>query len=360
MRGTDDIEHFKRFAQALETKIAGYNEPDPNAYELQKRQMERLMELENELRLALISHRWGPATYRAFIAFIRDERKNILDARPYFRDGKNVFTASISPALKARSEKDLYPYAFNFQFVCFIMKAREGKGLGWGPSITKLVEKIRKQRQEIVEMNLPLAISRARIFCRHRRAHLAYMDLVQISCGALMDAVDKFTPPFKKMFRGVIIGRITGDLIEENTKTMLHFYPVDRRKLYRANKALSRMNGEVVDFEELAIKVNKKIKHRFTSDDVEEVKDVDEAHKTDAMEIADLMSASSCLSLTPPQSADEDGAEKPSVEHWSVAPDDVRPDVQAEETEASGKVSDALAILSVFERKLLRLKGISL
>ncbi len=361
MRSTDDIEHFKRFAQTLEGRISTYNEPDANAYELQKRQMEELMRLEDELRQALIAHAWGAATYRAFISYIRDERKNILDARPYFRDGKKVFTNKISPALKNRSEKDLYPHAFNFQFVCFIMKSREGKKRGWGADITKLVEKISRLRQEIVEMNLPLAVSRARIFLRHIRAHLAYMDLIQISCEGLMDAVDKFTPPFKKIFRGVIIGRIVGNFIEANSQTMLHFYPVDRRKIYRANKAAGRMNEEVVDFEKLAAEVNKKISHRFTGDDVEEIKEVAEAHKTDAIEIADLLSAASCLSLTPQQATDaEDGHDKPKVEHWAVAPDEARPDMQAEHAEATSLISDAMAALTVFERKLLRLKGVSL
>lgn len=358
MTQQDDLGHFKKFANDLEKRIASYNEPDANAYDLQKRQMEELVALEDEFRRTLIDHRWGRATYKAFVEFIRDDRRNILDARPYFRARKELFTDSISPALKSRSEIQLFPFPINYQFIAFVMRTKGWHKAGLGQPIVRIHEKIKKLRLEIVEMNMPLAINRARIFQRHRRAHLTHMDLVQIACSGLMDAVDKFTLPFRKSFRGVIIGRIVGNFIEENSKTTLHFYPVDRRKIYRANKANSRLSGEALDFDKLAEVVNKKTTHRFSQDEEQVLaEDVKEVQKTDGAELAGLLSASGCLSLdSPPEEDDKDARHG---NRWDVAPESSRPDVQAEASEVMERVTAAIATLSIFERKLLRLKGVS-
>jgi len=124
-----------------------------------------------------------------------------------------VFTTNIAKALKEESATALYRYHFNYQFVRFTMALRK-----WprGGKIRKLAMKIEAIRTEIVEMNMPLAISRARIFwSRTPRSHLTYMDLVQISCEGLMSAVDKFVLPYSTVFRSVAIGRIVGNLIEK-------------------------------------------------------------------------------------------------------------------------------------------------
>jgi hypothetical protein len=205
-------DHFKRFTVWLEREIAKYGVTDGDYYDRQKAQFDKLVALETEFRKTLIEHSKGAATYRAFINLICEEKRNILSARPYFRERQSMFTKYIAKALKKRNEKSLYRFRFNYQFVLFVVNSRK-----WGARspITRLAEEIKQIRTEIVEMNMPLAISRARIFwSRTPKSHLTLMDLIQISSEGLMSGIDKFVPPFNRVFRSVAIGRMTGNFIE--------------------------------------------------------------------------------------------------------------------------------------------------
>lgn len=336
----DTGDHFRGFAVALERAISRYGDvPEDQLLERQKNQVERLVGLESEFKATLIQHAWGPSVYRDFITFICDERKNILAARPYFRERQEVFTAQISKALKKRADKALYRFHFNYQFILFVMKARP-----WGKKskLVQLAKQISDTRTELVEMNMPLAISRARIFwSRTPKAQLSFMDLIQISCEGLMSAVDKFCLPYSKVFRSVAIGRMVGNFIEQYSETQLHFYPIDKRKIYRANK-FSGKHVDGVDFERLADEVNN---------------GVDPAHRTSAAEIADLMSAASCVS-TDSTAQNEPDAPEP-IDRFQ-APAATRPDVQAEENDSMNALAKAVTGLTMFERKLLQLKGVTL
>ncbi len=342
-------DHFRTFASSLEHEIAKYGEVDMDFDERQKTQVELLVALEAEFRQTLIAHRWGPSTYKDFVKLICDDKANILAARPYFRERQQIFTTHIAPALKARDAEALYPFAFNYQFVLFAMKSRQWERNRMGTPIVELARRITVARLQLVETNMPLAISRARIFSKHASVGaLSYMDLVQISCEGLMSAVDKYVLPFSTSFRNVIIGRIVGNFIEHNSATMLHFYPVDKRKIYRANKH----SGRVVDI--------------GIDDLVEQVNMGKKAlHHTDAGEIADLMLASSCVSLEQPgdkhaEAAGVDVIGRPTSmsNQWAVAPEEQRPDIQAENNNALARLVQALGNLSVYERKLLRLRGV--
>lgn len=333
-----DDDHFRKFAASLERAIEKYGDlPEEDLLERQKRQVDTLVALEDEFRKTLIKHRWGRAIYKEFIKHICEEKANILAARPYFRERQGVFTSEISVALKNKAEKSLYRFHFNYQFILFVMKARN-----WpkGGKINKLYQKISDLRTEIVEMNMPLGISRARIFwSRTPKAQLTYMDLIQISCEGLMSAVDKFVLPYSRVFRSVAIGRMVGNFIENYSETFVHFYPKDKRKIYRANKLVGKFASEV-DFERLAAEVND---------------GVDASHTTTAAEIADLMAAASCVSMDGMVQVDPDMPEP--VDRFA-APEESRPDVQAEMNEAAISMHDAIQHLTTFERKLLRLKGI--
>jgi DNA-directed RNA polymerase specialized sigma subunit len=339
-----DDPHFRYFARSLERAIENCGSSDEEFLERQKRQVETLIALEGEFRDTVIASAQGERIYEMFIQHICDERRNILDARPFFRERQAVFTKRISKALRKRNAKGLYPFRFNYRFVQFIMRARK-----WKPKsmVTKLAAQIHSVRQELITMNMPLAISRARIFySRTQKAHLSYMDLIDIACEGLMSGIDKFVPPFSKVFRGVAIGRMTGNFIENYSETLIHFFPVDKRKIYRANKAAGRAVGGV-DFAELAEKVN-------TNKDGE---GVEAAHRTNPAEIADLMAASSTISTDTPATDDED--DQPMVDRFA-APVDTQPDVIYEQMDSMRAMSAAMAMLTPFEQKLLRLKGIRL
>jgi RNA polymerase sigma factor (sigma-70 family) len=337
---TTDDPHFREFASSLKKAIERYGQMEDKTFlERQKLQVDTLIALEREFKRALIAHQHGKATYKRFIEYICDERKNILDARPYFRERQSVFTEQISVALRQRSERRLFRFNFNYRFVSFVLNQRN-----WGKRsmLVKLGKRIAEVRDELVTMNMPLAISRARIFySRTPKSHLSRMDLVQIACEGLMSGVDKFVPPFSKAFRSVAIGRMTGNFIEQYSETPIHFFPRYKRILYRINKLVGR---GVTDPEKLAELVNEGL---------------NPSQYTTAAEVSDLMAAASTVSAdTPVGNNEEDGVG--TVADRFAAPADHQPDVIVERQEALSMLSEAMGVLTPFENKLLRLKGVSL
>ena len=115
-----DENHFRMFASSLEAAIARENVPDDvNFLKLQKEQVETLVKTEREFRKTIVGYksgRTGDHIYGAFIKYICEERRNILAARPFFRERQTVFTKSISQALKDRDVKALQKFNFNFHF----------------------------------------------------------------------------------------------------------------------------------------------------------------------------------------------------------------------------------------------------
>jgi RNA polymerase sigma factor (sigma-70 family) len=335
-------QHFKQFAVSLERAIEKYGDlSEETLLERQKRQIETLVALETKFRKTLINHDWGPTMYREFLEFICSN--NILAARPYFRERQSVFTSEISKALKNRSDKSLYKFHFNFNFIQWVMKQRKWRSRKGGP-IASLADQIAEQRQELIEMNMPLAISRARIFwSRTPKAQLEYMDLVQIACEGLMSAIDKFVLPYSKVFRSVAIGRMVGNFIEQYSETLVHFYPVDKRKIYRANKLVHKY-GENIDFDKLADEIND---------------GVEQEHKTTPTEIASLMAAASTVSAdaAPPDLGDSDEQLESQVDRFA-ADRSLQPDYQVENAEAMTSLKWAIGHLTVLERKLLYMKGV--
>lgn len=345
-----DQNHFKQFAKTLESTLEHYTVDDTQTLlESQREQIKTLIGLENKLRKVLIKHPWGPSIYKKFISYICDTKRNILAARPYFRERQTEFTKSISGALKKRNYKTLYKFRINYTFVIFALKQFKWPAGGKIQSLANDIEALRKQ---ICEQNLPLAISQARIFyaCTPK-SHLTWMDLVQIHCGGLLVAVDKFVPPdtsamtddeslqaYRK-FRAVAIGRMISDRIEQYSETVLHFYPVDRKKIYRANK-LIRQFGDNVDFVKLAEMVNQGIEHA--------------SQRTSPEEIANLMASASCIS----GDTAADATMETTLERFSDDEEE-RYDQGIENTQAMVVMKSSIGELPLFQKKILRMKGIA-
>lgn len=340
---SDTDSHFRNFAASLEAVIAGYGSDDEDFTAKQKKQVELLVDCERQWRKALIKDWRGPLVYRDFVKYILDERRNILAARPYFRERQDIFKTKISPLLRNRQEKSLYQFDINYPFIAFAMKARK---FGTNSKVQKLATAVKDIRKEIIELNLPLAISRARIF-RNKvpQSHLEYMDLVQISNEGLIAAVDKFVLPYSPVFRAVIIGRITGNLIDDYSDTMLHFYPSDKRKIYRANK-LQKQTAVNVSWDDVAEQVNKGVENQ---------------HKTSASEVRQLMQAASHVSMNssaPSMTGNEKQDVRPSETSIYAADESQKPDVIVENAELKDVLSESIRGLTCLERKLLRLKGV--
>jgi hypothetical protein len=351
-------EHFKVFAAELEKLIARYGSIE-NWNEHQKNQVEQLIALEKKWRDTVVRHSYGQWVYKRFVTFISEEKKNILAARPYFRERQEVFAKQISKALKKgrHGVEDLYRFAINYQFILFVMKQRN-----WGPNsqVTKLANQIGKLRKDIVAINLPLGIARARVFySRTPKSHLSYMDEIQIAAEGMMSGVDKYSPGPRgrvspKVFRSTMIGRMVGNFIEEYSETLIHFYPVDKRKIYRYNKLIRNFSADNIDYEKIAQLVNAGIKKEKAKRKAEG----DEgSHRTTAAEIADLAAAASTVSADSSLPTDPDA---PVPITRFAAPESVRPDVQVENRDAMALMKKAGMGLTLWETKLLRLKGVRL
>lgn len=187
---------YKTFCENLELCLSGHEDGMPADEDLlvrQRNQIRNLVRLETEFRDAVLASRWGEDVYRDFVTYILHTKRNILAARPFFRERHTVFTRFISKAFKEGNHKPLLRFRFNWSFIAWALNSRP-----WpkNSKVVKIANAVNKQRMDILEQNLPLAISQARIFWgKVPRSHLSYMDIVQIQAQGLLLAVDKFVPP---------------------------------------------------------------------------------------------------------------------------------------------------------------------
>jgi DNA-directed RNA polymerase specialized sigma subunit len=242
--------HDPAFAQlAIEVAKAIEQNKDGTT---QKEQFEELVNSERLFHQTLLSYRSHKELYKKFIQLIRITNNNILSARPYFRESSETFSSKITPALKQKSPDDLKSFNINYHFVKFCKDNWVGL---WTKKIEILYQRVKRARTILIQNNMPLAINRAKIFYRKTpKGHLSFMDLVEVSSMGLCAGIDKYTGAFKKNFIGVCIGRIVGNLIDAYSETVLHFYPSDRRVLYRANSIRGRQG--ITDISELTRTVN--------------------------------------------------------------------------------------------------------
>ncbi len=359
-------EHFREFITKLEPIL---EEHGKNTEDLQRYQVNKLVKLEKRFRMMLVRHRLGPETYRAFIDHILLVKRNILMARPYFRERDTTFKAFISPVLKAKDPVLLYRFAVNYQFIDFVLRQRDWSDTKAGRSLLALAEEVKDIRKDLAECNLPLAISQARMFLeRNRRSHLRYMDMNQTCFVGLLEGIDKYVGLYHRRFRAVLIGRMLGNLIESNSETFIHFFPPDKRRIYRARKIIGQMGQDgPLDMEEVCKRLNEvetKDNDEREGERIaqEEVDHIVKKPKPDPMttvgELVNLLSAAQVLpSSSLPVGEDE---ENTNVIEKYPAQDAWRPDIVVEENEARHVVSDAIRGLTLLDRKLLRMKGVEL
>jgi DNA-directed RNA polymerase specialized sigma subunit len=338
----DASQHFRAFAKVLERSLANYEDVnEPDLVERQRKQVNGLAALEDEFRFTLLNHRFRDIVYGAFFRFITEVKHNILTARPYFRERQEVFSPSISDAIRDKDIEAVSQYHINYHFVKFATQV-----IRWGKysNLTKIAKKIEEAREALVVMNLPLVVSRARIFwSRTPKGHLSFMDFVQIGVEGLIAGVDKYSGEYASNWCGVAIGRMVGNFIENLSQSVLHFYPTDRRKLYRANKFLSRHTKGDFSIEDMVKHVND---------------NAGEKQITNDKELQNLMAAAGMLSTDTKLPDDVENVPKGVTR--IAAPYEERPDVITEHDEATDKMFLAISVLPIFDQKLLRLRGVFL
>jgi hypothetical protein len=329
---------YKNFCDRLEVVLTDHEskyDPDDNLLLRQIGQLKNLIGLECRFRDLLPDE-----VFVEFVRFITYERCNILDARPYFRERSTTFIATISDALKTYSVSVLRQFRLNWSFIEWARRRY--------PYAESLVQQIARQRSDILEQNLPLAISQARIFWNSTpHSHLSWMDVVQIQCKGLLLAIDKFVPPVEtdlgpatlikwKSFRAVAIGIMRRDRVNAYSSTLLHFYPSDRAKMYVANKLMRRSSD--VNFEDLSAGINS---HFGPS-------------TTNPSEIQGLLAAGSTVSADYNPDPEGDTMTDTFPDHSDS------PEVQVEEHQAMQAMLASIEDLNTIEQKLLRMKGVRL
>lgn len=316
----------------------------------QRVQVEKLMKLETFFRKRIIEKAQSREVYKKFILLVAVKNKNILSARPYFREKSKTFSGFITPAIKSADIKTLKTFHINFNLIKFIRDNWIGE---FPADCETLYNKIVEARKRLIENNMPLAINRAKLFYRKvPKNHLSLMDMIGISAMGLVSGVDKWVGEYTRVFNGVCIGRMTGNMIDSYSETTIHFYPSDRSILYRANSLKYRL--DIQDITLLAEAINKS----YIEDRKNGVKTPKE--KITADELSSLMSASSVLSTDVSYEAEgSDGATSTMLDISTDQMVDSSEDAVIQ-NDLLTKMFAAIKELPIIQQKVLRLKGIKL
>jgi DNA-directed RNA polymerase specialized sigma subunit len=312
---------------------------------LQPEQVEELLDAERKFKETILKYRQATEIYKKFLQKVCIQNKNILSARPYFREAATSFSKKITPAIKNEDIEALKTFSINFQFIKFIKE----NWLGPFPKrAEQLYDRVNVARNKLIENNMPLAINRAKLFYRKvPKSHLTLMDFIQICSMGLAAGIDKWcAPKYSPVFRSVCIGRMVGNMIDSYSETTLHFYPSDRRILYKANSIRGRRG--IDDIEELTRAVNESFKQ-----DAKEGKSIPKDNIT-VSELSSLMNAASMMSAD--ATVNEEGY---GVYHYTQ---DTNQDIEGSliEREATNKMLILAKNLPMLHRKVLRLKGIKI
>src|SRR5271154_147124 len=87
---------------------------------IQKDQVEELLDAERKFKETILKYRQSTEVYKKFLQKVCIQNKNILSARPYFRETAVSFSKRITPAIKAEDIQALQTFDINYQFIRFI------------------------------------------------------------------------------------------------------------------------------------------------------------------------------------------------------------------------------------------------
>jgi hypothetical protein len=310
----------------------------------QQEEVEELLDAEKKFKVAVLQYRQSTEVYKKFLQLVCIKNRNILSARPYFRESAVNFSKKVTPAIKTGDIEKLKTFDINYQFIKFIRQTWLGP---FPKRAEQLFIRVHKAREILIQNNMPLAIDRAKIFYRKTpKSHLSLLDMIGICGLGLAAGVDKWCGPYSPVFRSVCIGRMVGNLIDSYSETMLHFYPSDKRVLYKAHTIRGRQG--IDDVKELTEAVNKSFKN-----DEKEGKSIPK-HEVKVGELNSLMSAASTVSSD--QTVNEEGY---GVYHFTTDPDQ---DVEGDyiHKESLGQMVSLINELPLIHRKVLALKGVKL
>ena len=315
--------------------------------EIQKRQVEELLDAERKFKENILKYRQSTEIYKKFLQRVCIENHNILSARPYFRETASSFSKNITPAIKDSNIDELKKFDINYQLIKFIRDCWLGP---FPKRAESLYQRVYAARTALIECNMPLAVNRAKLFYRKTpKSHLTLMDLIGICGMGLAAGIDKWCGAYTPIFRSVCIGRMVGYMIDSYSETMLHFYPSDRRILYKANSIRGRKGIE--EMQELTKAINESFKQ-----DEKEGKSIPK-NEVEVGELNELMNAASMLSADATISSD--GEKNFTIYDFTPDPDQ---DIEASyiQRESTNRMLICAAKLPLLCRKVLRLKGVKI
>lgn len=344
MNNQDYDNSLRRLAEEV-TSVLEFNKDGTD----QKAQVELLMKLEERFRKSVIGFAQSREVYKQFILLVAVTNRQILSARPYFREKSKVFSSRITPAIRNGDIKELQSFHINYNLIKFIRDQWKGP---FPERSEKLYNQTIEARRKLIENNIPLAINRAKLFYRKvPKSHLTLMDMIGIASMGLVSGVDKWVGEYTKVFNGVCIGRMTGNMIDSYSETTIHFYPSDSSVLYRANSL--RFRYDIQDLNKLAEAIN----NSYVEDEKSGVRVP--KNKVTANQLASLLNAASPVAID--SSLNEGDGEN------LYALLDNMPDQATESPEEVllkqdlvSKMVDAARKLPIIQQKVLRLKGVKL
>lgn len=311
---------------------------------IQQEQVEELTDAERKFKALVLKYKNSTWVYQKFLQKVCVQNKNILSARPYFRETAVTFSKKITPAIKAEDIDTLKTFNINYQFIKFIKDSWHGK---WPDRAEQLFQRVQKARIILIENNMPLAINRAKLFYRKTpKSHLTLIDFINICAMGLGAGVDKYCGPYSPVFRGVCIGRMVGNMIDSYSETMIHFYPSDKRILYRAHSIRGRRGIDDI------VELTKAVNDSFKQDQLEG-KSIPKG-TISVSELSSLMSAASMVSAD--ATVNEEGF---GVYHFT---EDSDQDVEksAIHKETMSQLGLAIKKLPLLQRKVILLKGVKI
>lgn len=333
---------YANFVKTIKNKIEDNNGKIGN----QKEQFDLMFSLERKFQYYVRKSAQCEKVYMKFILHVKNELGNILKAKGFFREKKDIFSKYISKAIKEENPKELMKYQMNYNLVLFIVN-------NWKGELTKNPKhyfgELTKARGILIENNTPLALNRAKKFFQaQKHTDLELIDFVSICMHGLITGIDKFVGEYSRKLIGVSIGRMVGFMIKENSKTFLKMYPSDHKILYRASSLRNRL--KITDTDVLV----KAVIMSF-QEDKRNGRAVP-SKKITVQYLNSLFNAMHSSNVLHSENGRED-----SVNLYDITPsNDMEVEDRIEQMDNYSKMSDAIKQVSIIERKIIRLRGVTL
>lgn len=236
---SEEINLFKQFVGEMDVLL---RDNDAANGPTNRQLMNELFKLENRFKDTLLSTSQGALVYEKFMTFILEDKENKLTVRPYFRERQDTFSNKFFPILREKNSRKLHRFRISYKFVRYAVETYKGPDKR---KLKRLHDSIVELRKQICENNLPMAINRARhLWSKIPPTHAEYMDLIQESSKGLLEAIDKFAPPFNGVFMSTAMARMGLNMSDLSNQTLVKMSPKDKRILYRARKAKQK-NPEI-------------------------------------------------------------------------------------------------------------------